>query len=229
MRQAAATAVLSSCWLPFADGAFPAARGGAASLHWTKCSLSLFPAFFAARFIPVDWIVGHIRRLLPARTLNANAPRIDIPTRKPSGRQQRGRGQRRSKLASSTATSTAAADAVPAATAAAMALSDRPLLACQCGGRGGHGATNADALARAHSVADELAARPVFCGREWDVFVSRTLLLVWLMMVQSISGYILQRYGDLVTRHPILTYCTYDSRGERWLAAGGSCCWDSAR
>lgn len=58
------------------------------------------------------------------------------------------------------------------------------------------------------AAADDAAApvAPVFSAREWDIFVSRTVLLVWLMMVQSISGFVLEQYSDLITRHPILTY-----------------------
>lgn len=38
------------------------------------------------------------------------------------------------------------------------------------------------------------------------MFVSRTALLVGLLLVQSISGFVLERYSTLITRHPILTY-----------------------
>ncbi len=52
------------------------------------------------------------------------------------------------------------------------------------------------------------AGRDVFSADELQVFVSRTVILVWLMLLQSLSSFILERYGDLVREHhQILTYC----------------------
>lgn len=53
-----------------------------------------------------------------------------------------------------------------------------------------------------------LAARreTLFSAREWDQFWTRTLLLVWLMVLQSISGIILEAHSDLLANHPIFVY-----------------------
>lgn len=91
----------------------------------------------------------------------------------------------------------------------ASSLEARPLCrcTCDCGRPAGYGSANgvrADPEQGAAQAAGP--APPVFSSREWDVFLSRTVLLMWLMIVQSISGFVLEQYTDLITRHPILTY-----------------------
>lgn len=59
----------------------------------------------------------------------------------------------------------------------------------------------------AHGEYARRAVPKVFSAKEFDVFVSRTILLVWLMLLQSVSSFVLEKYSKLVAAHPVLTYC----------------------